>query len=84
MYEIAKNPQKLATLAVLSERDPRAAQAMMSKVSQSIKANEQAKAQEQQAQVNSPLNRLQSSPVGQDTRSVHEYSVSDFKKMFRG
>jgi hypothetical protein len=84
MYELAKNPSKLATAAVLAERDPRAAQNMINKLSASIRANEEAKAQEAKAQVNAPLNRLQPSPVGQDSRSVHDYQVRDFKKMFRG
>lgn len=84
MYELAKNPSKLATAAVLSERDPRAAQNMINRLSASIRANEEAKAQEAKAQVNAPLNRLQPSPVGQDSRSVHDYSVRDFKSMFRG
>lgn len=80
MYELAKNPQKLATLSVLAERDPKAAQAMIGKLSSSIKANEQAKAQEQTA--NEPLSRLQSSPVGQDTGAAS--SFADFKRMFKG
>lgn len=84
MYELAKNPSKLATAAVLAERDPRAAQNMINRLSASIRANEEAKAQEAKAQVNAPLNRLQPSPIGQDSRSVHDYDVRDFKKMFRG
>lgn len=82
MYELAKNPQKLATLSVLSERDPRAAQSMINKLSQSIKVNEQAKAQEKS--VNEPLGRMQSSPAGQDTGSMASLSVKDMRKMFRG
>lgn len=79
MYELAKNPQKLATLSVLSERDPRAAQAMINRLSSSIKVNEQAKAQEKS--VNAPLNRMQSSPSGQDTKNVNDFDVKDFQKM---
>lgn len=82
MYELAKNPSKLATLSVLSERDPRAAQSMINKLSQSIKTNEAAKAQEKS--VNEPLGRMQSSPVGQDTGSMGSLSIRDMKKMFRG
>lgn len=79
MYELMKNPSKWATLAVLSERDPSAAQNMINKMSQSIKANEQAKTEEQN--VPSPLNRLSSSVTGQDNGKK---TVRDFKAMFRG
>jgi hypothetical protein len=63
IYELAKNPQKLATIAVLAERDPRAAQSAMNKLSASIKANDEAVAAEKNG-ANAPLSRLQSSPVG--------------------
>ena len=79
MYELMKNPSKWATIAVLSERDPNAAQNMISKLSSSIKANQQAKASEQD--VAPPLSRLSSSTSGQDTG---ERSIRDLKKMFRG
>lgn len=79
MYEIMKNPSKLATLAVMSERDPRAAQNMINRISSSIKANEQAKAEEQN--VPDPLRRLSSSPIGQDSG---EPSLRDFKAKYLG
>ena len=79
MYELMKNPNKWATAAVLADRDPQAAQNMINRISTSIKANEQAKAQERQ--VNEPLSRMQSSPTGQDTGAL---SIKDFKRMFRG
>ena len=80
MYELMKNPSKWATIAVLSERDPKAAQNMLGKISASIVANEQAKANERD--VAPPLSRLSSSPTGQD--SGKPSSVRDFKRMFRG
>lgn len=80
MYEIAKNPNKLATLAILAERDPVAAQAQMSKMSNAIKANTQALNAE--PNINEPLKRLHASPTGQDTGAAQ--SIADFKKMFRG
>lgn len=80
MYELMKNPSKWATVAVLSERDPRAAQNMISKISSSIKANEQAKAEEKE--VPPPLGRLSSAPTGQDAGKPA--SVRDFKAMFKG
>lgn len=84
MYEIAKNPNKLAQLSYMSERDPKAAQNMMNKLSQSIKANQQAQAQEQSAGVKAPLGRMQSSPVGQDIGSQGNLSMRDLKAMFKG
>jgi len=80
MYELMKNPSKWATVAVLSERDPNAAQNMISKISASIKANEQAKAEEKNAPP-PPLSRMSSSTTGQDNGSK---SVRDFKAMFKG
>ncbi|HJY22903.1 MAG TPA: hypothetical protein VJ279_08470 [Hanamia sp.] len=79
MYELMKNTGKFGTIAVLSERDPSAAQNMISKISASIKANELAKADEKN--VPDPLSRLSSSTTGQDTG---ERSIRDFKAMFRG
>lgn len=79
MYELMKNPNKWATAALLSDKDPKAAQNMIARISASIKANEQAKAQEKE--VAAPLSRLQSSPTGQDTG---EKSIADYKQMFRG
>lgn len=80
MYELMKNPSKWATAAVLSERDPKAAQNMLSKISASIKANQQAKQEEKE--VPAPLSRLSSAPTGQDAGTPN--SVRDFKSMFRG
>ncbi len=80
MYELMKNPTKWATVAVLSERDPTAAQNMISKISGSIKANEQAKADDKT--VAPPLSRMSSSPTGQDAGKPN--SVRDFKAKFRG
>lgn len=79
MRELMQNPNKWATVAVLSERDPAAAQKMLNNISASIKANEQAKAEEKE--VTPPLSRLSSSPTGQDNGTK---SVRDFKQMFRG
>jgi len=78
MYELVKNPSKWATLAILSDRDPHAAQNMINKISSSIKANQQAKASEKE--VPSPLGRLSSSTTGQDGG---EPSLRDFKRMYR-
>lgn len=79
MYELMKNPTKLATVTVLAERDPEAAKNMMARISSSIVANDQAKAQEKE--VAPPLGRLSSSPTGQDNGKP---SMNDMKRMFRG
>lgn len=80
MYELMKNPSKWATITLLSERDPQAAQNMIRRVSASIVANQQAKADEKN--VEPPLSRMSSSPTGQDSGKPN--SVRDFKRMFRG
>jgi len=80
IYELAKNPNKLATMSHLAERSPQVAQNAMQKLNESIQANTQA--QQQAQQVSEPLSRLQSSPKAQDTGSPN--SVADFKKLFRG
>jgi len=79
IYELMKNPSKLAMVSVLSEKDPKAALSQINKISASIKANEQAKAQERE--VAPPIGRMQSSPTGQDNGQP---SIADFKRMFRG
>jgi hypothetical protein len=79
MYELMNNPSKWATLAVLSERDPNAAQSMISKISASIKANQQAKADEKN--VPAPLGRMSSSTTGQDNGTL---SMRDLKAKYRG
>lgn len=80
MYELNKNPAKLAAVTLMSERDPKSAQNMLAKISASIKANDQAKAEDKE--VPPPLGRMSSSPTGQD--SGKPSTVKDFKQMFRG
>lgn len=78
MYELIKNPTKLTTVAVLAEHDPKAAQNMISRISASISANQQAKAQERE--VPEPYGRLSSSKTGQDSGKP---TIRDYKKMYR-
>lgn len=75
IYDIAQNPNKYVNLGVLAERNPAAAAKEIAKLSQSIKANQQAKAQEKS--VNAPLSRMQPSPTGQDSGSQE---IADFKR----
>lgn len=80
IYELQKNPSKLANLAVLVDKSPTMARNEIAKLSRSIKANEEAKNNLQEAQ--SPLNRLKPSPVGTDsgTKTVRDYKSASFLK----
>lgn len=64
MYELAKNPLKLAQLDLLRKRSPNMALKEMKKLAQSIQQNQQAK--ENHVKSPAPLNRLKSSTVGAD------------------
>ncbi len=75
IYELSKNPAKLATLATLVKESPTMARRELAKLSNSIKMNEDAKNGVQETQ--DPLNRLKPSPVGADNGSK---SVKDFKQ----
>lgn len=75
MYELAKNPQKLATIDYLAQRDPMAAKSMLGKLSDSITQNKQAA--ENMKSANAPLSRLKSSTVGADNGVM---GLSDLKK----
>lgn len=75
IYELQKNPAKLATLSHLVDKSPSMAKAEIAKLSQSIKANEDAKKNLQEAQ--DPLTRLKSSPAGADNGKM---GLRDLKK----
>jgi hypothetical protein len=75
IYELSKNPGKLADLAVLVEKSPNLARAQIAKLSQSIKRNEEAKSGLQEAQ--EPLDRLKPSPTGTDGK---KNGIRDFKQ----
>ena len=78
IYELRKNPGKLADLATLVERSPNLARSELGKLSESIKRNSDAKQNLQEAQ--DPLSRLKPSPVGTDngTKNVRDYKSSSF------
>lgn len=63
LYDLAKNPMKLAGIDRLAEKNPRQAQSELLKLSQSINANKQAQADAQNQDVAAPLDRLASSRV---------------------
>jgi len=68
IYELSKNPGKLADLVTLVEKSPTMARAQMAKLSQSIKRNDEAKSGLQEAQ--DPLDRLKPSPTGTDSKKM--------------
>jgi hypothetical protein len=63
IYDLSRNPLKLAGLDRLAEKNPRQAQSELLKLSRSIAENKQAKTDENSNTVAAPLDRLQSSRV---------------------
>lgn len=63
LYDLSKNPIKLAGLDRLAEKNPRQAHSELIKLSQSITVNKDAKAEAQNQNVAEPLDRLQPSRV---------------------
>jgi vacuolar-type H+-ATPase subunit I/STV1 len=80
IYELRKNPGKLADLAVLVEKSPNMARSELNKLSESIKRNDEAKRTLQEPQ--DPLNRLKPSPVGTDngTKNVRDFKAASYLK----
>jgi hypothetical protein len=78
IYELAKNPAKLAQLSVLVDKSPQQARKMIASLSESIKTNDIAKKNVQEAQ--DPLSRLKPSPVGTDngTKTVRDFKNASF------
>lgn len=75
MYELRKNPHKLAQIDMMAKTDPDMAREMMQNLSKSISENKQA--MQQNPGVKEPLSRLKSSTVGADTGIK---SLRDLKK----
>lgn len=79
MHEIIENPMKMGNLLSLMYAQPQLAQKAMGDLSNSIKQNQEAKAQE--AQANDPMSQIKSSSsAGMDNGQM---SVKDFRKMFK-
>lgn len=76
VYELSKNPQKLATVDYLAQRSPQKAQSELRRIGQSIATNKAAIAEESQAQTQAPLDRLKSSSK---TGSNGQLSVGDLR-----
>ncbi len=79
MKELIDNPEKMSNLILLSYTQPKLAFKKMADLSNSIKTNTEAMAQEKKAQ--DPMSQLKpSSSAGMDNSDM---SVTDFRKMFR-
>lgn len=78
VYELRKNPGKLADLAVLVERSPGMARAELMKLSDSIKRNDEAKRNLQEVQA--PLDRQKPSQAGTDgdPKNVRDFKAASF------
>ena len=79
MYELSKNPGKLANINALAEKSPKMAQKQLANLSESIKANQAAVQGNQEA--NSPLPRLKSSATaGADSgkSTIRDYRQMDY------
>jgi hypothetical protein len=79
IYELSKNPSKLAQIQILAEKSPVMAQEMLKRLSASIAENRQAK--DSHVTTNAPLSRMQSSSkVGADNGKM---TLSDLKKSMK-
>ena len=77
IYELGKNPLKMANLNSLAQMNPGLARNEIQKLAASIKLNADAK----NAKLpNSPLTQIKASPVNTDNGTM---SVKDFRKIFR-
>lgn len=74
MYELGRNPSKVATLTTLAYVNPRLAQIEMQKLSKSIKDNE---AGENAPSSNEPLSQIRPSTIGKDNGSN---TIRDLRK----
>lgn len=76
IYDLSRNPLKLAGLDRLAEKNPRQAQSELLKLSRSITENRQAQSDENSNPVSAPLDRLQSSKV---SGSNGKMSINDLR-----
>jgi hypothetical protein len=77
IYDLSRNPLKLAGLDRLAEKNPRQAQSELLKLSRSITENRQAQTDEDSNPVAAPLDRLQSSRV---SGSNGKLGIRDLRK----
>ncbi len=76
MYELATNPEKLATLNMIAKENPKGLPMAMKKLADSIARNKEAA--QTMRPGNAPLSQLKSANVGMDTSKM---TVRDFKNM---
>ena len=76
LYELGKNSSKLANIDYWAKRSPRTAEKELRKLSQSIKANNEALAEANNNKVSAPLDRLQTSNV---SSSNGKRTISDLR-----
>ncbi len=79
MNELLANPMKMGTVLNLAKEQPFLASETLKELSNSIKQNQQALAED--AQARDPMRQLKPSSVGMDNGKAQ--SVADFKKMFK-
>jgi hypothetical protein len=77
IYELSKNPNKLANIDFLAQRSPRMAQAELQKLSKSITDNRQAQSDAQSQTIPDPLDRLSPSRI---VGSNGKMSISEMRK----
>lgn len=76
IYELSKNPTKLAAISLLAKESPGLAQRELSTLAQSIAVNRQAQANADNYETPAPLDRLNPSRV---SGSSGEQSIRDFR-----
>lgn len=76
MYDLAKNPQKVANLVTLAHTSPTLAQRQMQELSNSIKQNQVSSPHP----VKEPLSQIRPSAIGTDNGPM---TVSDYRKLFK-
>lgn len=76
MYELARNPDKLARVVAMSQRSEKQAQRMMAEIATSVKQNREAVENHQAA--SKPLPKLNPSTAGTSTSELK--TLNDFKK----
>jgi hypothetical protein len=79
MKEVLDNPQKMESLLNMAHNQPYQAQKALKSLSDSIKTNETAKAEE--AQARDPMSQVKSSTTPGAVGSQHEMSVKDIQRM---
>jgi hypothetical protein len=77
LYDLSKNPGKLANIDLLAQRSPRMAQSQLQSLSKSISDNKQAQSEAQGQQIPDPLDRLSPTRVLSNNGKM---SISEMRK----